>query len=212
MCNDCPSGLYSSYAGSIVCAPCVAGTFSTGGAAACGDCDAGTTSGAMARACSRCEAGKYTAEAGEAACSDCAGNFYSRPGASACELCLGGFYYSLAGNCELCPSGAVCDADGNATQRRLLLERNMWRISNVSVEVHDCPLRRACVGGDGAGATEGGRGYCGEGFTGPLCAVCDDKFYLNPDERTCTSCSAFKSPGAVIASSPTLVIAVAALW
>ena len=45
------------------------------------------------------------------------------------------YYFSLDATCEVCPSGADCSEDGNATQWSLPLKRNVWRIDNTSVEV-----------------------------------------------------------------------------
>jgi len=63
-----------------------------------------------------------------------------------------------------------------------------WRITINSLDIYECPLgTAACLGGDHFAAR--GESYCQQGYTGPMCAVCDQNgFYFDPEINTCASC------------------------
>jgi hypothetical protein len=65
--------------------------------------------------------------------------------------------------------GTNCDADGSATQTELTLKPGYWRIESTSTTVHPCPLLDGCVGS--ATFSDGGDGYCAEGYTGQASAA-----------------------------------------
>lgn len=59
------------------------------------------------------------------------------------------------------------DADG--TLASLSLDEGYWRSSNVSMDIRECHLRSACVGGQAStcGDVNCVQGYCATGYTGP---------------------------------------------
>ena len=166
---------------------CDAGSYSEGLAVNCTKCAAGLYSGNAASGCTDCPAGSYSASEGTGVCGDCPGNTYSYSGATNCLLCLKGYYYGLDGECYECPEGSSCTTDGGSTQKLLLVEKNYWRISSVGYQVYSCPLKRSCQGG--LNFTREGDGYCYEGFSGPLCAVCDEGYFKDTKLNTCSSCA-----------------------
>ena len=93
---------------------------------------------------------------------------------------------SVVNTCEECPDGASCPVDGASTQNKLFIDAGYWRISADATQIHDCPFPNACVGG--ANFSREGDGYCAEGYEGPLCAVCADVFFFDPDLEGFTSC------------------------
>ena len=58
--------------------------------------------------------------------------------------------------------------------------------------IHQCPLdvnkneNFACKGG--LNFDDDGGSYCAVGYTGPLCAVCEDGYFLNADDSICEVC------------------------
>jgi len=77
-------------------------------------------------------------------------------------------------DCEECPKGMICTFQQKLEEA--MIEAGMYRISNDSTVVVECPTKSNCVGG----ATSGD-GLCREGHTGPLCMVCslsDDRRYV----------------------------------
>jgi len=95
------------------------------------------------------------------------------------------------------------DADGGDTQELLRLEEGFWRIRPTSSDIYPCPLAKACVGN--LVFANDGDSYCGEGYTGPLCGVCDpDGFYFNPEAKACESCT--KGSPLEAFFSPTIIV------
>lgn len=66
--------------------------------------------------------------------------------------------------CTNCPHYASCP--GGST---LLLDPGYWRESDLSEEVLQCPVPKACAGGANSS--------CAQGYEGPLCARCTPGFY-----------------------------------
>lgn len=97
-----------------------------------------------------------------------------------------------------CIEGVLCTNDGDSTQEALILAEGYWRVSTTSTDVRLCPLPDACAGGSGGASSSSRRqllsafsdGYCNSGYTGSLCAVCDDKagYYHQPDTLSCIEC------------------------
>ena len=209
-CIDCSAGFATlKSTAAILCSPCDAGKFSLGLAANCTACPAGYYSGNAAAECDECSPGTYTDVDGSGVCGDCPGDSYSTSASTICTLCLAGYYYSLAGECEDCPTGAVCETDGAATQVSLEIKRGFWRISSSAVDVYECPLKKSCQGGNEFSSTETvGDGYCNKGFQGPLCAVCRSGFFYEVDENTCSKCSGTYEKNILLLwiRSPSLII------
>jgi hypothetical protein len=214
-CNNCPAGYITSSSALMVCAACSAGTISASGESSCTDCEAGMYSLSGSSECSNCEAGTYSAGTGSGVCYDCSGDTYSSAGADACESCNRFFYYSVDGTCEECTEGMSCfetdDADGGDTQEHLRLEKNFWRIRATSIKIRACPLHKGCIGNQTF--ANGGDSYCATGYTGPLCAACDDGFYFAKDEGECLGCDIVnKNPLQLWLASPVLItISIAAV-
>lgn len=52
------------------------------------------------------------------------------------------------------------------TLETLKLEPGYWRTGNTSIDVRECPVAEACVGGTG-GTGRNGTNYCRDGHEGP---------------------------------------------
>jgi len=92
-----------------------------------------------------------------------------------CIRCPFGFY-SLVDNsdlsvteCSKCPEGAIsCEGD------TIELKEGYWRAANLSESPINCAFdSKSCVGGTGVGDH-----LCHEGYSGALCGVCAENYYL----------------------------------
>ncbi|CAM9152478.1 unnamed protein product [Ascophyllum nodosum] len=92
-----------------------------------------------------------------------------------------------AGSCLACGDGLV--ASGGATV--CTLEEGFWRLTDTSTTVYECPNCDACAGGSDVSS------YCAEGFSGPLCAVCDSDYYSSGSYE-CLECSATNTASTII--------------
>jgi hypothetical protein len=154
--------------------------------------------------CTDCIAGAYNPGTGMSSCVDCPGDTYSEVGATECDSCLRGFYYSTGGSCVECPAGTSCLIDGDSTQRHLLVKAGYWRITPITMEIRQCPLPEACLGG--TNYSNLGISYCNEGYMGPLCATCVvPGFFYNPDFRTCDACEAGGKESQLASPTPVIV-------
>ena len=113
----------------------------------------------------------------------------------------------------------MCDTDGGSTNEALSLSTGHWRMHTSSSVVHNCPLPASCRGDSPAGAASGTNltarrrrlaeafsdKYCHKGYTGTLCAVCAEDYYLDPDTNECTECAS----GSFFTSVPLLALVVA---
>lgn len=70
-------------------------------------------------------------------------------------------------------------SDLGVNASRLLMQEGFWRTSSDSSDFRPCPLAGACVGGIADD-------LCRANYTGPLCAVCEQGFFLNG--QVCESC------------------------
>ena len=81
---------------------------------------------------------------------------------------------------------------GNSTLETLFLEKNYWRATKTGREIFDCPIDNSCKGG--SEFSNGGESYCSKGHQGVLCAVCDNEYFFDNEQNTCSKCDdAFKS-------------------
>jgi hypothetical protein len=109
-----------------------------------------------------------------------------------CTECPPGSYsfkYSAVKGCEIgCPRGAK-----SCQGSEIVVESGKWRMGNNTAEIIACPFgEEACLGGSMTGES------CAEGYTGPLCAVCEDGYYLQSSTSKCSVCpDSGLSPGAI---------------
>lgn len=93
--------------------------------------------------------------------------------------------YSLSSNFEnkwrrVCPDGSESCEGGVIS-----LKAGWWRRHNLTSSIYMCPYgSNACQGGESTGDDS-----CGEGYTGPGCAMCQDGYYLQSHDNTCQRCS-----------------------
>lgn len=132
-------------------------------------------------------------------------------GGRACEPCKAGtFNLYPGGSCRPCPFGAQCPGWDPALRATPLEARaDWWRSGNASSAFFLCPLGTGgsvCRAGGAAGDAA-----CSPGYSGPLCAVCADGYYMWGKRcRACDPAAAFALPfaGAVGA----LVLLLLLLW
>lgn len=121
-----------------------------------------------------CVRGEYFSER---VCSECPVGSYSLVEPS--SLPLSELTYEV---CQPCPDYSVakhCSGDD------IQLQEGHWRISTLTDSILECPKDApSCLGGSEAGDLS-----CGEGYFGPLCAVCDDKYYHSATTNTCEVCT-----------------------
>ena len=67
--------------------------------------------------------------------------------------------------CEGCPAGMLCGRQQILEEAKLT--KNVFRVSNSSTHVVECPLPDICIGNKTAGD-----GLCRLGHEGPLCMIC----------------------------------------
>lgn len=92
--------------------------------------------------------------------------------------------------CEQCPNSDIakyCAGDS------IFLQEGQWRISTSTDFILSCPKDApSCQGG-----LEAADDSCGEGYHGPLCAICDNDYFYSSASNTCEMCSnesAFSDP------------------
>ena len=95
-------------------------------------------------------------------------------------VCPSGEYTALCEcECNTCPASAECSA--GATQQDLVLRPNHWRISPLTMDIHECNKQGTqptpCFGGGNASS------YCYAGLTGPMCQVCEEPWHYIDIER-----------------------------
>ena len=104
-------------------------------------------------------------------------------------ICEAGYYDALTTglgpSCLECPSPGSSCLGNSTTLRTLPLERGYWRISNISVDLRQCPDHRsessACLPGVGG---------CKNGTDGPMCTVCQRAdFFYSAQTSQCMPCA-----------------------
>ncbi|CAM9190499.1 unnamed protein product [Ectocarpus sp. 8 AP-2014] len=108
---------------------------------------------------------------------------------------------NAAFSCEQCANidgaeGLDCELPG-ATLASLPVREGFWRSSRESLSIHQCVHHTACVG---ATQISSAQDYCGEGYQGPYCAVCTERFGRGAG-NTCHSCEGTKSRLLIAAGS-----------
>ena len=108
------------------------------------------------------------------------------------EDCNVGFYAALNSStgallCLECPPGADCPG-GLLEQRMVQPESGWWSdaTSPDALEFYRCPIEEACLGRT---ATDNGTiapAGCADGYTGRLCALCDEGYFLQFGK--CSAC------------------------
>ena len=201
-CEDCPSGTVS--AAGQPCQSCTVGNYANEEQTDCDACEAGrwgaidglwndTCTGSCApgtysyramTSCLTCEGGKFSNKTGSDRCDVCndLDGFTSLPGATACS-CVVGKYLSDQGTCVPCKEGMECAELGSEAQS-LNLTAGFYRPSLATVEVVECPVKAACIGGLGVAANNS----CRAGNEGVLCAVCTAGYYQPSAFVPCEEC------------------------
>eukprot|EP00937_MAST-01D_sp_MAST-1D-sp2_P004775 g4775.t1 len=163
VCQDCPAGKWTSYAGYENSGPCK-------------DCPAGQF-GSMSdtwsclEQCSSCPAGKYSSSSGSATCSACpSGQYGTQAGQTACQGCPAGQFSALSSGCYQtcddvpcgdCYTGCAGSSNGCTTGSR-----------------NDCPCNQE--------RTSCGNALC-DGLTS--CTACPaGQFQSSGGSSSCTSC------------------------
>ena len=93
--------------------------------------------------------------------------------------------------CRECPSkGVTCERTGTRLER-VDIDAGYFRISAQSyesTEIRKCPWGlTACKGG--TNFSDGGNGYCHEGYEGPYCGVCSPNYYKSTTLDVCSPCT-----------------------
>jgi hypothetical protein len=129
--------------------------------------------------CEECPAGKFRGNVKLDVCENCVGfvvnntcegcpanSFFN---ASKC-LCQAGYYFNGNGNCSACPENFDCLAAGK--NESTLKPKPGYFATMGRMEAYSCPNEEACGGGETG---------CQRGYTGPLCANCEQG--LTRDKR-----------------------------
>jgi hypothetical protein len=129
--------------------------------------------------CEPCEVGKYKEGYGINACNLCDGVFKGsttdgRGGVSREECkCPVSRFLGEGGTCEKVEDGGgVVGSESGLTLETLILKKGWWRVGVDTLDIRECPVEEACVGGNSSEVD----GYCREGHTGPYCHLCVDDF------------------------------------
>ena len=135
-------------------------------------CEPGTM--LVADQCVGCEVGKFKSDFGIHACDHCEAKITSSVTASANStsvdecFCPAGHFLSNGGTkCAKAVRGVELNRKG-MTLQTLALKPGTWRTDPESIDIRDCPVEDACVGGNAT--------YCLEGHLGPYCNLCEDGF------------------------------------
>lgn len=190
-CLGCEAGKYSNnVTGFSTCTSCSAGYWSNQSATSCEMCDNGKYSSYTgASECVLCEAGKFSnTETGFSSCDKCSSSsdygaeYTSLEGSDVCNVCVAGYYWDEVDSCVSCPNGVNCNDQG-ATLFSLEVQSYHYRFTPASTLLYECETA-TCRGGNVSGS------YCTLGATGPLCALCEDDYYMSSalEEGRCLEC------------------------
>ncbi len=190
-----------SFRNGTVCDPCPLGFAGLGGK--CSRCSSGTfadsTGFHRCKAAILCPVAHIVALSaiGALKCDPCPAESFPDALRHAC-VCSAGYAMSDRG-CEACPLGGDCSNPG-AMAGAIIALPGSWASSSA---FYSCPLGdKACLGG-GFG--------CAKGYTGVVCAVCADGYFLR--NNACVACGASSTTAiAVVFALGLVVIVFVALW
>jgi len=175
-------------------------------------CPAGEGFDEFGRDCVPCPVGQYKDAAGNTLCRQCADLgaadlTTAEAGASSVDdcICPAGLFRADGKeggdvSCKACDAVSMDCSAGGASLESLVLRPGFFRASSNTTDVRRCPIPEACVGGDGTTPAPGNAlaaangteaavvNYCAPHHMGPYCALCEDGFYLDVDQR-CAACS-----------------------
>lgn len=161
-------------------------------------------------ACQPCESGSYQDEAGKLLCKPCGVNrdtFGLTGRVSEADCVCSPLYYAdqTSGSCKLCPVGMSCPGN-NA----IIIQPGFWRASEQTARVVSCSTTScnsdsakgldddADTGNTGTGlsrcvGSNQSVSLCANGYTGPLCSVCDEGYAqagstIDPSQVKCIIC------------------------
>ncbi|GMI09829.1 hypothetical protein TrVE_jg7409 [Triparma verrucosa] len=177
------SGTFAPAPGSAACTSCPPGTSSEeSDDGACLACPKGKFS-AKSDSCEACPPGSFANGAGNAVCSPCPPNQYPKDDQTGCEV-VTGYYNDGEGQSVAVPAGVKRNVPG-MTLNTLDLEEGYWRTTLNSTEILQCVNKKHCLGG--ANITD----MCADGYTGPLCAVCESGYAAmgSGELLTCEQCT-----------------------
>jgi hypothetical protein len=72
------------------------------------------------------------------------------------------------------------------TRANLKMEDGIFRLSPQSLVLRDCPLSEGCKGGRNGSSY--GDALCATGYTGPLCTLCEEGYFLEKSAGECYEC------------------------
>lgn len=114
-----------------------------------------------------------------------------------CIICSPGTYSFTQTDkeCSLCPLRVTCPGK-DAFQ----VNSGLWRSSQISTEIHSCPLASVCKGGQNSS--------CAEGYNGKMCTECEKGWY-RVGTLYCEKCS---DPSVFIQIGAYVIQFVAVYW
>lgn len=201
-CIECPSGTYSTKAGSgsaFQCVKCGKGTFAdVAGSISCKRCPPDTYTDTIGsttlKHCTPCSVGKTTGDNGHLSTSE-----------NACKCKQNQFFTSENGTCLPCPKGANCSLGNGLTAKQVYARPGFWKPSENATKYVSCSsaypspnalqlARDRCCGSQtnclklatNPNTTFHPDLQCKTGYSGILCSVCAHDFVRLGD--TCVSC------------------------
>ena len=206
-CLDCAVGTIAATAGTSTCSKCAAGKYMPFiGQTACPNCASSRFSRQGATECTACQS-NTAALPGSSTCDRCSANFMldDRPWKQRQSADGGGAASSFHNtSCIECSSPDAFQCTANQTAggevlelgvpiSRLIISPGFWRPSEWTWKddkddgLRACPMgTSSCKGGDSF--VDGGDGYCEDGYTGPLCVLCESGWTLDSATKTCLYC------------------------
>ncbi|GMH71325.1 hypothetical protein TL16_g05623 [Triparma laevis f. inornata] len=148
-------------------------------------------------ACSPCEEGRFKEDYGVHSCSRCEDVLKNSVTinknstvASECVCPEAKYDNLLTGKDRMCvpvKKGMSLDTSGMSLTT-VTMEPGYWRVGPQSIDIRQCPIEAACVGGNISAAN----GYCRGGHRGPYCNLCMKEYTKDPFHlcQTCDSTTA----------------------